>query len=61
VRFLRNGEPPFFVVVCFHMHMTNDPQDNVDVTADDELSDDVLKSVSGGGNGDYYGDVGGFC
>jgi hypothetical protein len=41
--------------------MTNDPQDNVDVTADDELSDDVLKSVSGGGNGDYYGDVGGFC
>ena len=28
--------------------MANDPQENVDATADDELSDDVLKSVSGG-------------
>ena len=28
--------------------MANDPQENVDVTADDELSDDVLKSVNGG-------------
>ena len=32
--------------------MANDPQENGDVTADDELSDDVLKSVSGG-NTDY--------
>ena len=28
--------------------MANDPQENVDVTADDEISDDVLKIVSGG-------------
>jgi hypothetical protein len=28
--------------------MANDPQDDVDVTVDDELSDEVLKSVSGG-------------
>ena len=34
--------------------MANDPQENVDVTADDEISDDVLKIVSGG-NG--YDDI----
>jgi hypothetical protein len=28
--------------------MANDPQENVDVTADDEISDDVLEIVSGG-------------
>jgi hypothetical protein len=28
--------------------MANDPKDDVDVTVDDELSDEVLKSVSGG-------------
>lgn len=28
--------------------MANDPQDNADVTADDELSDEVLSGVSGG-------------
>ena len=38
--------------MCFAVLMANDPQDNVHVTVDDELSDDVLKSVSGG-NPDY--------
>jgi hypothetical protein len=28
--------------------MANDPQENVDVQADDELSDEVLYVVSGG-------------
>jgi hypothetical protein len=28
--------------------MANDPQDDVDVTVDDELSDEVLGVVSGG-------------
>jgi hypothetical protein len=28
--------------------MANDPQENVDVQADDELSDEVLDVVSGG-------------
>ena len=28
--------------------MENDPQENVDVSADDELSDEVLDVVSGG-------------
>ncbi len=30
------------------MPMENDPQDNVDVPADDELSDEMLGYVSGG-------------
>jgi hypothetical protein len=28
--------------------MANDPQENVDVTTDDELSDEMLSGVSGG-------------
>lgn len=28
--------------------MANDPQDNADVTADDDLSDEVLRGVIGG-------------
>jgi hypothetical protein len=31
--------------------MTNDPQDNVDVNADGELSDEALSEVSGGNGG----------
>ena len=31
--------------------MANDPQDNVDVTADDDLSDALLGLVSGGNPG----------
>jgi hypothetical protein len=31
--------------------MANDPQDNVDATDDDELSDEVLGVVSGGSSG----------
>jgi hypothetical protein len=30
------------------MPMENDPKDNVDVPADDELSDETLDDVSGG-------------
>ena len=31
--------------------MTNDQQDNVDVNANDELSDEMLSEVSGGNGG----------
>ena len=34
--------------MCFDRGMANDPQENGDVTADDELSDEVLGVVSGG-------------
>jgi hypothetical protein len=34
--------------MCSTVLMANDPQDEVDVTVDDELSDEVLKGVSGG-------------
>ena len=34
--------------MCFDETMANDPQENVDVTTDDELSDEVLGDVSGG-------------
>ena len=34
--------------MCFARGMANDPQDDVDVTVDDELSDEVLGVVSGG-------------
>ena len=47
MRFLRIGEPPS-VVVCLNTPMANDPQENVDVPADDELSDETLDDVSGG-------------
>jgi hypothetical protein len=36
---------------CFDWAMTNDPQDNVDVNADGELSDEALSEVSGGNGG----------
>jgi hypothetical protein len=36
---------------CFDRGMANDPQDEVDVTVDDELSDEVLGVVSGGAGG----------
>ena len=36
------------VVMCFNTMMQNDPKDNVDVPADDELSDETLDEVSGG-------------
>lgn len=35
-------------VMWFAKPMANDLQDNVDVTADDDLSDEVLSGVSGG-------------
>jgi hypothetical protein len=38
--------------MCFAALMSNDPQDEVEVTVDDELSDEVLKSVSGGNGPD---------
>jgi hypothetical protein len=47
-RFLRNGEPPFFVVMCFNTVMGNDPQDHADMPADDEFADEMLGDVSGG-------------
>ena len=34
--------------MCLTAFMGNDPQDNVDVPADDGLSDEVLNGVSGG-------------
>ena len=34
--------------MCFDSPMVNDPHENVDVTTDDELSDEVLGDVSGG-------------
>jgi hypothetical protein len=34
--------------MCFNTFMENDPQGNVDVPADDELSDEMLADVSGG-------------
>ena len=34
--------------MCLDRPMANDPQENVDVTADDELSDEMLSGVSGG-------------
>ena len=41
--------------------VTNDPQDNVDVSTDDELSDEMLGSVSGGNpqKGPVFGPLGG--
>ncbi len=40
-----------FGVVCLTMPMENDPQENVDAPADDELSDETLGDVSGGTGG----------
>jgi hypothetical protein len=34
--------------MCFAALMANDPQDEVDVAADDEVSDEVLGVVTGG-------------
>jgi hypothetical protein len=39
--------------------MTNDPQDNVDVPADDELADELLGDVSGAGHIGIMGGNGG--
>jgi hypothetical protein len=36
------------LLVCLDLLMTIVPQENSDVTADDELSDEVLGGVSGG-------------
>jgi hypothetical protein len=36
------------VLVYFNMRMANNPQGNVDVSADGELSDELLGDVSGG-------------
>ena len=36
-------------MVCLNMPMANDPQENVDVSAEDELSDEVLSVVYGAG------------
>ena len=33
---------------CFNLLMENNPQDNVDVNADDELSEEMIADVSGG-------------
>ena len=33
---------------CFARDMANEPQENVEVSADEELSDEVLGVVSGG-------------
>ncbi len=38
-----------FDVLCFNPVMANDPQENVDVSAEDELSDEVLSVVYGAG------------
>ena len=38
------------VVVCLNIAMENDPQDIVDVPADDELADEMRGDVSGGGS-----------
>jgi len=35
--------------MCFEALMANDPQEEVEVTVDDELSDEVLGYVSGAG------------
>ena len=40
--------------------IANDPQENVDVAADDELSDEVLGVVSGAGETSFSGLVGFF-
>jgi hypothetical protein len=37
------------------MTVKNDPKDNVDVTADDELSEEMLGDVSGGTTRDGQG------
>lgn len=37
--------------------MANDPQEKVDVTADDELSNEMLSGVSGGNPGVQTGPV----
>ena len=37
-----------WAIVCLHTLIAPDPEDNVDVTVDDELSDEVLGSVGGG-------------
>jgi hypothetical protein len=34
--------------MCFAALMANDPQDEVEVTVDDEVSDELLDEVSGG-------------
>jgi hypothetical protein len=34
--------------MCFAALMANDPQDEVEVTVDDEVSDELLDDVSGG-------------
>ena len=33
--------------------MENDPQDHVDVTADDELSEEMVDDVNGGFDGEW--------
>jgi hypothetical protein len=43
------------LLVCLDLLMTIDPQDNVGVAADDELSDEMLDHVSGAGHGEKYG------
>lgn len=41
-------------LACLDLCMTIDPQENVDVMADDELSDEAISEVSGGG---VYNDI----